>query len=448
MAELTSSSAYDVKIESVLITSDRLQNEFEIAANVVEINIFENIDLPYLTANMLVVDSSELFTRIGFQGTENVVIRTKINGDDTSQIVEKEFIVTNLKIVPAQDTAETILVNMIEKIGWLDNLITVSKAYDGKPEEIIAKIIKDNLETEILVPKDFNGSALPPMKVVIPNISPLKAARWVKDRLITSEGMPFFLYSTLNGKKLFLTDLGYMLSQPARNDTRPYMYGQSFNRYSSSKNVYEQARNIENYKLPSAENMYGLISNGTVSSTYDFIDPVKPNDTRFTQIKVSMEDVLDRMVNLGLITPDQRGPIYDDLFTVNDKTIDEYNPSVLTQITPSNTFTSFSNYYESESVDIQKLKAISRSLRWYLLKSPIEIVMPGFDFLGRGENITIGTQIAINFLKNDPSILQTNDDVLDKKRTGKYLIYACRHIIRPEKYSVVISGVKLANIKS
>ena len=448
MPELTSSSAYDVKIESVLITSDRLQNEYEIAANVVEINVFENVDLPYMTANMLVIDSSELFTKIGFQGTENVTIRVRINGDDTSQLVEKEFIVTNLKVVPAQDTAETILVNLIEKIGWLDNLITVSKAYDGKPEDIIAKILKDNLDISVVVPNDFQGSALPPMKVVIPNMSPLDSARWMKDRLITTEGMPFFLYSTLNGTKLFLTDLGYMLSQNARNQDRPYMYGQSFNRFSSSKNVYEQARNIESYKLPSAENMFGLISNGTVSSTYDFVDTVKPNDSRFTQVKVSMEDVLDRMVNLGIITQDQRGPIYDNEFTINERKIDEYNPSVLTQITSSNTFGSFANYYESENVETQKLKAISRSLRWYLLKSPIEIVMPGFDFLGRGENVTIGNQIQLNFLKNDPSILQTNDEVLDKKRTGKYLIYACRHVIRPEKYSVVMSCTKLANVKS
>lgn len=445
MPELASSSAYDVKIESVLITSDRLQNEYEIAANVVEVNIFENIDLPYMTGNILVIDSSELFTQIGFQGTEKITIRVRMNGDDTARQVEKKFVVTDLKVVPSQDTAETILLNIIEEHAYLDRLITVSKAYDGKPEIILAKILKDNLDLDIVVPDDFQGSVSPAMKVIVPNQSALTAARWMKDRLITANGLPFFLYSTLNGPNLFLTDLGFILQESAANQSRPYVYGQSFNRWSSTRNVLEQARNIESYKLPKAENMYGLAKNGALNSTFDYVDTVKPNDPRFSQVKVSMAEVLDRLVAAGIITQDQRGPIYDEAFTLNGRTIKEYNPSVLTQITPSNTYTGFANYYESEDIDLQKLKAVSRALRYYLLKSPMEIVMPGFDFLGRGDNITIGRQYQMNFLKNDPSILQTQGEALDKKRSGKYLIYACRHIIRPEKYSVVMSCCKLAN---
>lgn len=445
MADLSSSSPYDIKIESVVLDTDRLQQDYEIAANVSEINIFENLDLPYLTGNVLITDSNQLFTRIGFQGTERITFKLKINGDDTAKTITKSFIVTDLKVVPAQDTAEVILLNLIEEHAYLDRLITVSKAYDGKPEIIIAKILKDKLDKVVEVPKDFSGSVVPPMKVIVPNLSPLTGARWMKDRVVGESGMPFFLYSTLNGPNLFLTDLGFLLRESTMNEGRPYSYGQAFNRWSSSRTVLDQARNIESYKLPKSENMYGLAANGTLNSTYEFVDTVKSRDSRFAQVKVSMEEILDRMVTSGVISADQRGPIYDAEFTMNNKKISEYNPSVLTQITPSNTFTGHANYYESEDVEQQKLKSISRALRYYLLKSPIEISMPGFEFLGRGNNITIGRQIMLNFLKNDPDVLVGDRDALDKKRSGKHLIYACRHVIRPEKYTVTMACVKLAN---
>lgn len=57
MAELTSSSAYDIHIESVLLTSDRFVTEYELSPSVSEINIFENIDLPYLTGAIMLSDS-------------------------------------------------------------------------------------------------------------------------------------------------------------------------------------------------------------------------------------------------------------------------------------------------------------------------------------------------------------------------------------------------------
>jgi hypothetical protein len=442
MPELTTSSAYDVKIESVLLTADRFTQRYELAPSIAEINVFENLDLPYLTGSMLLSDTSDLLNKIGFRGTERVSIKVKINGDDTAKSVTKEFIVVDIKVVPTHDMGEMLRLNLLEDFAYRDRMITVSKAYTGKPETIIAKIIKDKLGRDLVVPLDFQGSVVPSMKVLVPNMSPLDAARWVKDRLVSTNGMPFYLYSTLNGPKLFLTDLEYMLAQPTRNTGSPYSYGQAFNRWSAMSNVLVQARNIESYTLPSSENMLKLIDNGTVNSTYDFIDTVKSGDPRSGQVKVDMKEVLDRMVSSGIISRDQTAPIYDQAFTADDTT-----PSVLSQIASSNSFSNHANYYESDDINLQKLKSVGRAVRHYLFKSPLEISMPGFEFLGRGDNTTIGRQIALSFLKNDPDILTNETEVLDQKRSGKYLVYACRHVIRPEKYSVALSCTKLGDQK-
>jgi len=449
MAEIRTSSAYDVRIVSVLLETDRLAGTtYEIGPSVSEINIFENVDLPYLTGNILIEDTTQLSTNISFQGTERIIIQLTMNGDDTSDVVKKTFVTTDMKVVPAHDTAEVYNINLIEEIAYLNRLVTVSKAYSGKPETIISKIFRDNLNTDVDVPESFQESAVPPLKVIVPNISPLAAARWVKDRMVTANGMPFFLYSTLNGPRPYLVDLEYMLSdETIRNRNRPYRYGQSFNRFSAGQPIDVQARNIESYKMPKAENMFKLAASGALNSTYEYHDTTREIDARFSSVKVNMGDVLDRMESAGIITPEQRGSIYDKEFTINDKTIAEYNPSVLTQIAPSNTYSYFANYYESPDVEQHKLKAISRAVRYYLLKSPMELSMPGYDFLGRGPNITIGTQIMVEFLSNNPDIVGGVGEVLDRRRSGKYMIYAMRHIIRPEKYMVSMMCTKLANQK-
>lgn len=449
MATVSSSSAYDIKIESVTLTAERLgSTSWELAPSIAEINLFENIDLPYLTGSLMLSDTFDLMNKIGFRGTEKISIKAKINGDDTSKVIEQKMIVTDIKIVATSDMGEMILVNLIEDYAYANKLITVSKAYSGKPEEIIAKIFKDTLNMEVNVPDEFTSSPILPMKVIIPNMTPLDSVRWIKDRLVTENGFPFFLYSTINSDKPFLIDLEYMLQQAPRNSDRPYAYGQSFNRWSSANNVFEQARNIESYNLPKAENMIKLAEQGALHSAYQFVDTVNGKFVGDDIIKFNIQEVMDKMVDLGILDETQRAPIYDDQFTFNDKTFEDYTPSAISQITSSNTYADYINYYEANDIAQQKNKVISRAIRYYLLKSPLEIVMPGFDFLGRGENTTIGRQIMLQFLKNDPNILSDNvDQPLDTKRSGRYLIYAARHIIRPERYAVAMSCVKLADKK-
>lgn len=446
MSEITSNSAYDLHLISVEITADRFDEIYEVALNVAEIDIFEHLDLPYMTGHILLIDSSDLFTQIGFQGTEKISIKVKIFGDNDSKETTKKFVITDIHATaPSTDTSEVLSISIIEEHAYLNRLVTVSKAYDGKPEEIVAKILKDKLNKTVVVPDEFSGSAVPPMKVVIPNTTALDAARWMKDRIVSESGMPFFLYSTLNSDNLYLKDLGYILKDSPMNESRPYVYGQAFTRYSTTQNVTVQARNIEAYRLSKSENMFNLAEQGTLNSTYTFVDTIKEKNTDESSIKVNMSDVIKEMTKRNIISGIQKFPIYDDKFTLNDKTISEYNPSVMTQIVTSNTFTDFANYYEAEDLNQQKLKAYSRALRYYLLKSPVQITMPGFDFLGRGDDITIGNQISLEFLRNDPSLIINENAPLDERRTGDYIIYAMRHMMRPGKYTVAMTVVKLAN---
>jgi len=445
MGDLFTSSPHDIKIVSVLVTSDRFEEEYELVRNVTEINIYEHLDKPYLLGSIMIADSSNLLNRIGFLGTEKITISLKINGDERSLVKTKVFVVTDVGgVSPVNDVSEAISLNIIEEHAYASRLVTMSKAYNGKPENIISQIMFDGTSRRVDVPDDFSESASPEMKVIVPSITPIQAATWVRNRMITEIGSPFFLYATFNGPNLFLKDLDRMLLDKPINEDRPYVFGQAYVNQSVFKPIPEQARVIETYKLANSENMFKMAAEGVLNSNHQFIDTLNTESTADQSIVVAMKDVIEQLKNRGILSRDQVQPIYDDKFTINGKRIDEYNTAPIKQIVTSNTFTDYANYYETENIDQQKLRAYSYALRHYLLKSPLEITMPGFDFMGRGDDITIGKQVSLQFLKNDPAILDDDgQDALDPKRTGNYVIYSLRHIIRPERYTVSMSCVKL-----
>ena len=65
------------------------------------------------------------------------------------------------------------------------------------------------------------------MKVVVPNMTPLEACNWIKDRTTSISGTPYYFFSTLsNLKTLHFLSLSTMLNSQ-NSGTREYYYSQS-----------------------------------------------------------------------------------------------------------------------------------------------------------------------------------------------------------------------------
>ena len=86
---------------------------------------------------------------------------------------------------------------------------------------MISKICDEYLGKMVEVDGD---DAISNMKVVVPNLHPLEACLWLKNRTNSSTGTPFYLYSTLALNKIMLKDLGSMLTQKPINAAAPYVY--------------------------------------------------------------------------------------------------------------------------------------------------------------------------------------------------------------------------------
>ena len=84
------------EIESVVLNSSRFINPagINIYGLVTDIEIFEHLDLPYITGQIAFVDTERLLDRIMFDGGETITIKMKQSAD--AKIIEKLFYIDSI----------------------------------------------------------------------------------------------------------------------------------------------------------------------------------------------------------------------------------------------------------------------------------------------------------------------------------------------------------------
>ena len=437
-------SPHQYKLERVLLESEKLGRDFNLYRIISEINIFEHIDKPYLTASIIISDNNNVITDIDILGTEKVTIElnTEIEGGSLQFTITKKFIITEIVAgVKSSDYQESWIINLIEDIGYISRLTRVSKSYTSAPSDIIKKIVNEFLGREVLQISKTEHKEEKPMKVIVPNMTPLESANWIKDRISTQDGMPFFLYSTLCDDKLRYVDLETVLKSNPLNIERPYTYSQTFGSEMAKYDKITQSYIIQGYKAVNQENQLNLSRGGWGGATYNFIDTtIGKNEIS----KFNINQVFQGLKSRGALKPDQNKQIYDDQALINGKSIHDYDTREITQISTSNIFTDNTyNYYESSNIKGHMLKPTAKAMRNFVHKSSIDINVAGQNFLYKDICKSIGTVITLDF-KNTREV-NPGEQHRDVKRSGEYMIYAARHVFSGQKYNVNLSCVKLAN---
>lgn len=448
-------SANSLTIDKVIVTADRLGDErYEIQTFTNEIAIYEHIDLPYLTGKMILADSRDLNTIINFQGTERIEITVSIPDEYASKTATKKFMVTHVEnVTPTNDTSEVMILSLIEEHAYFSYVNAFSKSYEGKIEEIIPKVLSDKLSIDEIDVAEGLESRQKPIRVVIPYWTPLDTVRWLKDRATTIDGLPFYLYSTLNNERLVLTDLEKIL-QATIPEGEEYRYGQAFTQDAQeSNNLNKQAKIIENYELPKTNDGLRMFRDGFVNSQYNFIDTLSNQSLTSDGAKYTDARALIELENRGLLSRED-GDVFDEYLEFDDTYATSYTSSVISSIVTTGTYDDgFLNYHEERfPIEHKENKVRSRIYRNYLLKNPLNIVLPGRDFLGANAK-TVGKKMNVRILKNNQDIYEADESlslegITDFKRSGEYIIYSIRHVMAVNDYRVSLTVARLSEGKS
>ena len=424
-------------LDSVLIYSSRSTAPIEVAKNVSDLDIYEHLDCPFLTAQLAFVDESRLMDRLDIQGAEYVVV--KIKPSITSEpVIEKQFVIeTIVEQIKVNQTSEMVVLSLYEDILFKSNFKNVNKSYSGSPIDIISKIADEFLDKNVV---DASESSFQNrMKLIVPNLDPLKAIAWIKNRMTTSDGVPDFIFSTLGLKSLVVNDLMTMINQPPVNASKPFMYASTSNSIEEQKNGPNYVP-ILSYNEGQKENMFEMIQKGIVGADYQFYDAFtsKVHNHKFDYKK----DVVDAL-------PVPKGEQYNFAeYEIDGEVLNQVSSQKITQISASGAYNnglgSFKSYNEEKDSPGYAKKVIGNVLKQHLLKAPITIKVSGVGFLKPKTNMTLGNTLRIYFLANKPADRRATTN-WDMKRSGDYLIYATKHSFTAERYDISITCAKMKN---
>jgi hypothetical protein len=439
VSEFAIEAQTDYQIISAIITnSDRTPDfEADIRRLIASFQIFEHIDKPYLTAEVVFTDTNNVVQDIDFQGGEKLTLSiAQAEEINEGNFITKEFLVDRIeKVVKADEAADVVMLHCIEYHVFKSSLQNISRSYTGSPGFIISKIIQEYLDRNLLV---LGDELLNDLKLIIPNLTPIEASNWLKSRAISESGMPYYLYSVLGTENLIMRDLGTMLSDGVINESAPFIYAPSMNTNASSNIKYY---NILQFKIADTENLHGIIDEGLVGAEYYFYNTMTAVPYR---VKFDVEDVFKDLSNNNLLGGRNERFVYAPEYKLNDKKISTYNSRSITQISQSGAYTNglrnFKSLHDDDTAGNHKKKIIAGALKTFLSKSPIQITVRGREFLTGDENYTIGKVIRILFIDNESTAQGSDILKFDTKKSGDYIICSARHAFESFYTTTLLCG--------
>jgi len=448
------------KLLSALLTSERISPyQYEIANCVSDINIYEDINRPFLTGKIAFSDFNDVINKISFSGDEKIKLtlrKSDTNAEDIVRTFNLDYIIESKEV--NNNSAEVYVFHMVEDVEYESNIKNVNKYYEGKPSEIIQNIINDYIPNRVFVNVSPNHESDNILKVIIPNLNPLEAINWVCKKANSDDGLPFFCFTTLlgggtnNNYFIYYINLKWLLLQGVLNK-EPYTYTQSSltknsNEYGNpgERQIINQRYQILDYKDTSSDDLRTLISEGMIGSTHRFVDIINGEENKVRQ---NIGYSLVRLQQLGLLSDDYLGYTYniasrqDNILLAEKESAKIYNYPSLKPYEIG--FSNQTSMVEERDGGSYGLKVNSTAILYLLYKRKMTITLEGANFIGTNVNRTVGNLINIAFIKPDHSDNSKSD--YDKRKSGRQIITKAVHMFKQNDYHIGLDICKLESIK-
>jgi len=429
----------DYQFTEISLISERFSERVDIRELVTDVEIYEHIELPYLTGRITTVDKSGFTFAIDFMGGERVEIGLKSSLKGSRTIKKLFYLERIVSTVKNNDHTEINHFRIVEDVYYISNLLNINKFYSGNGSTIISNISENFLNKLVGTNGSDQGDS---MKLIVPNLEPLDAMMWVKNRMNTTEGYPFYLFSTLVGNSLALINLGDMLKNIPVNGGRPLL---GYQNASTSMTPGVPSSTLNNYQFEESGNIYKLINQGLYGSEYQFYNTLSNQKNKFTFDVI--QDLIAPLIGSDVLQGNPV-PTVTNEYELDGKPFNEIKSKSITRIGGSGAFRTadayITSYDETTLPSDYKRIVTSKAMFELLKKDPVTFAVDGIKFISGQGHLTIGNNILVNFLNSRVGALDGRKDL---KRSGSYLIYAAKHMFKKEKYDLVLTGVKMGKLK-
>ena len=444
--------------EEIRIGGSGSTGDVNVTGNIAEIELYENINELAIHGTMTMIDNDGIVARLDIQGAEYVKVRAIIPDSPGFPFVKRFRISKILNTSKASDNVEAYTFQLVDEDSYVNTLQNVSRAYTGDISQIIENILidyfPDKPQNPLMVgPKPVQKV----LKYVVPNITPYQAIKVLKNRATGPAGTPFYAFSTLADSKVRFFDLKELLDYEALNLTgkeRSYIFSVAHTNLMGAvgtdtvEDAQERSYSISRFEVRETEDMLSLINNGDIGANYEYIN------TTGGYVDEYHHDAAVMFENVWQKTKTQKplAPIFDPVANVGKKFLSDYRSINISQVAASNIFDDVPSLNEDLTDVIHRSKSVGKALRNFLRKSAVHIEVPGRNFFpfNKEYSMTISNKIDIQVLANrDIKKDDDTEDILDQKKSGRYIILASRHSFNAvsKKYTCTLKLGKLGNVR-
>jgi hypothetical protein len=413
----------DVSIDSFVLISGT-GNKIDLRYQLLELNVFEDIFSPTLTATVLIVDSLNLVEKLALCGQEWVFIRISKPGLRNDKDEELSFAIMmrvyKIEAVKHEIFKFTYVLHLCKEEVILSQKTTVCKSFDTiKPEIAIKDVFLGFLdyEDEDMFANAFdNGWPIKTKTIAlsftVPCLPPLEAVTYIASLARGPNGINDYLFFENTGGYRFQSLSDMMASQPLMKikykiknsgqgdgSADPYFDTFAYTSFSGDT-LFDYMKSLEQGEFGVQSDVFDLSSQKFISN------PISYN--KFRKNYKGKDFTLN---------PYSKIPKNDWQEEFEDGKKIDGGYSVF-KVVPQSSGTGTTNDYASEDRATRMMQVAS------LVNQRFRVQMPGSSFLKSGDTI----------LLDMPSIqsrgsLDSKDDLLDKYLAAKYLITSVRHVI-------------------
>jgi hypothetical protein len=451
--------AQEYKISEATLIADRLgSEEYNLTALVGELNLFEDIERPYVTGQIVFMDDIGIVDEVRIRGSEQIRLTVESIPSGNSAGVDSNLkftlvmnLVSIIQSTKVSDKTEVYHVNLISPHAFRDANTKISRSYTGKLENISQAILKNHLDvdTDLSYIQGWTSSQSP-VKIITPYISPLESVEWLLSRASTLIGCPLYcwqtIYDQVEGRDTVrMGSLEFMMNAPAFNANKHMRYSAALAQSVADKPLVEQAFTVKSIQAENTQDTLKMVHEGVIGSNLASVDTFTGQSF---QRHFDITDQLSRLENMRVVPYGAEQNVFDGEqeleFSGISKPINEWDSRYFSTITSYGTYGSVNSYHDVQDPSEALNKLRVRSVKSMLSKNMMQIVVPGITFFSQLANgnsgVSAGDTIWIDFLNSDVE----EETVLNTDLSGKYLIHTCRNIYKDTVHEIVCSISKIA----
>lgn len=383
-----------------------------------EINLYDSIMTPCMSGNIVIRDAVGLSINLLFDGSEFILIDIS-KGDDQLTFKRSFRLYKQSERKATNQNSEMYVLNFVADEFLYSEQQKITQSYTNTYSEIALRILNDYLELN----NDKLGIVEPSYglkDVVVPNLSPFDALRWMAKKAVDYNNVPNFLF--------FENSNGYNFVTLSTLFSMPELFKVNFN----PKNVAISGNNeLLGARYVKVVGQYDTIEStrsGTYSGSFIGFDPLTRSVKTFN---VNGYETYQKM-NHGNSNPNinlavNRDNQFNSNMNQSKKTLFIFPGSrTSTEYIKQNSPASLSFQDDSQNYLLQR-----NSIFGNLMQKRVHMVLPGNFAVSSGHNLYLDMPVRS---QKDTS----GGDNTDETLSGKYLVIGTRHIIKYNRHETLV----------